>query len=231
MVRVCQVRLGRGHTPVVSLGREASAPDARAGLVHVPGTNELTLRGHLRDHVEPGDRDQQVAVGRRSDVVHVVEERQREVRLEPEVGQRVDEDLGLAREVEPVADAGARLEENCRVDVGAGAVGGHPFRAECRETGGDVQLGCDRLLVLVPVTPEVRAHGSQAALLATDHVKPMDRCGGGKMRFRALERGAFPSDGRLDRHCSRWFHGRGHGAATRKLSTWISTVDVALPAR
>src|SRR4051794_15158638 len=78
---------------------------------------------------------------------------------------------------------------------------------------------------------EVRAHGSQAALLSTDHVEATDRCGVGNMRLGALQGGAFPSDGRLDCHCPGWFHGCGHGAATRKLSKCTRTVWVALPAR
>ena len=54
--------------------------------------------------------------------------------------------------------------------------------------------------------------------------------GVGNVRFNALQGSAFPSDGRLDRHWRGWFHGCGHGAATRKLSTWIRTVEVAFPA-
>ena len=106
-----EVRLGRRDAPVVDVRRETLP---RILAENVPDMHDVAGHRGLDDHVEPGVGDQQVPRRRGADVVDVVEHRQRDVADALEGGDPVDQDLRLGADVQPIADQGARLEQDCR---------------------------------------------------------------------------------------------------------------------
>ena len=142
--------------------------------------------------------------------MHVVERRQRDPRLEREVGHAVDQHLGLGREVQPVAHERAGLEQDRRVLRRAG-VGRRDVVVHRRGRAGPrVDPQDHALLVLVPVA-EVRADGPQRALLAADDDTARGRPGRGRWVAAGPERRAWSMVSSITPYCC-----RRAGSITRK---------------
>ena len=167
VVRVRLVRLRADALAIVDVAGEA-APGILAE--RAPFAQHLALVADLEHHVESRVRDQQVPFGRRPHVMQIVEARQRDVDELLELGQRVDDDLGLRARVQAVVMDGRRLEQDLRLVLGAGVRGRDVLERRRDVPRGRVDAHDHALAVLVPDVL-IDKHAARGALLTPDDVK------------------------------------------------------------